>query len=119
ETVALNETAATDAVAEAVRGYTIEGVVFEDLDGNGVMNVNESGLANWTVNLEQPEGVIITSVNTSADGKFIFLNQLPGVYTIKEVLQAGWTLISPADGKFTAEVINESVTHLEFANNQS
>ncbi|MBP7067766.1 MAG: hypothetical protein KBB04_05755, partial [Methanothrix sp.] len=116
---ALNETAATYAVAEAVRGYTIEGVVFEDLDGNGVMNVNESGLANWTVNLEQPEGVIITSVNTSADGKFIFLNQLPGVYTIKEVLQAGWTLISPADGKFTAEVINESVTHLEFANNQS
>ncbi|MFZ2535933.1 SdrD B-like domain-containing protein, partial [Methanothrix sp.] len=114
ETVALNETA-----AEAEQGYTIEGVVFEDLDGNGVMNVNESGLANWTVNLEQSEGVVITSVNTAADGKFVFLNQLPGVYTIKEVLQAGWTLISPVDGKFTVEVINESVTHLEFANNQS
>ncbi len=112
------EVPATGAAAtgKAGRGYTIEGVVFEDLNGNGVKNVVEDGLANWTVNLEQPEGVVIKTVNSAADGKFVFLNQLPGTYTIKEVLQAGWTLVAPAEGKLTVEVVNESVTHLGFAN---
>ena len=113
------QAATTGDAAKPGQGYTIEGVVFEDLNGNGVKNVNEEGLANWTVNLEQPEGVVIKSVNSASDGKFVFLNQLPGLYTIKQVLQPGWTLISPAEGKLTVEVINESVTHLGFANKRS
>jgi len=112
-------TAEAAPTGKADKGYTIEGVVFEDLNGNGVKNVNEEGLANWTVNLEQPEGAVIKSVNTASDGKFVFLNQLPGEYTIREVLQPGWTLVSPAEGKLTVVVINESVVHLGFANKRS
>ena len=91
-------------------------MVFEDLNENGVKNVDEVGLVNWTVNLEQPEGAVIKSVNTTEDGKFVFLDQLPGVYTVTEVLQAGWTVVSPENGNLTVEVINESVTYIEFAN---
>ena len=126
ETAAVNETALTEEAAlnktvalNETMVYTIEGVVFEDLNGDGVRDANEDGLANWTVNLEQPEGVLIKSANTTADGKFAFLDQIPGVYTVKEILQPGWTLVAPAKGNLTVEIKNESVTNLEFANKRS
>jgi hypothetical protein len=50
--------------------FTIEGMAFNDMNGNGTMDNNETGLADWTVNLEQPAGTIITSANTTVDGKF-------------------------------------------------
>ena len=37
------------------------------------MDNNETGLADWTVNLEQPAGMAIMSANTTMDGKFVSL----------------------------------------------
>lgn len=122
------ETAATTAAAEnnttAMAAaapveqpmFTIEGIAFDDVEGNGVMEANETGLANLTINLEQPAGTVINSVATSMDGKFAFTDLAAGEYTVSEVVEAGWTLIAPADGKFTVTITNESITNLEFAN---
>ena len=68
---------------------------------------------------DRPEGVLINSVNTTVDGKFAFLDLIPGVYTVKEILQPGWTLVAPAEGNLTVEIKNESVINLEFANKRS
>ncbi len=96
--------------------FTIEGMVFDDLNGNGTMDNNETGLADWTVNLEQPAGMVIMSANTTMDGKFMFTDLSAGEYVVSEVLKMGWTLVSPADGKFSENVTDMSVTGLVFAN---
>ncbi len=96
--------------------FSIEGIAFEDKDGNAVIDNNETGLAGWTINLEQPAGTVIRNLTTGTDGKFAFMDLSAGEYTVSEVILMGWNLISPAEGKFTRTVTNESVTGLMFAN---
>ena len=96
--------------------FTIEGMVYDDTEGNGMMDNNDTGLANWTVNLEQPAGTVINTAVTDASGKFIFADLVAGEYTVSEVLQMGWNLIAPADGMIPVVITNESMTNLEFAN---
>ena len=86
------------------------------MNGNGTMDNNETGLADWTVNLEQPAGMVIMSANTTMDGKFMFTDLSAGEYIVSEVVKMGWTLVSPADGKFSENVTDMSVTGLAFAN---
>ena len=73
-------------------------------------------LPTGTVNLEQPAGMVIMSANTTMDGKFMFTDLSAGEYVVSEVLKMGWTLVSPADGKFSENVTDMSVTGLAFAN---
>jgi hypothetical protein len=96
--------------------FTIEGTVFDDANGNGIMDNNETGMVGWTVNIEQPAGNVINNVTTDNDGKFAFMDLAAGDYTVSEVIQMGWNLISPAEGKFMQSIVNENVTNLIFAN---
>ena len=96
--------------------FTIEGMAFNDMNGNGTMDNNETGLADWTVNLEQPAGTVVTTANTTTDGKFVFSDLSAGEYVVSEVLKMGYKLVSPADGKFTENITDKSVTGLVFAN---
>jgi uncharacterized protein (DUF2141 family) len=112
-TAAANVTVAPVVVAPK---FTIEGMAFNDVNGNGTMDNNETGLADWTVNLEQPAGKIVTSANTTTDGKFVFSDLSAGEYVVSEVLKMGYKLVSPADGKFTENITGKSVTGLVFAN---
>ena len=96
--------------------FSIAGVVFDDVEGNGVIEANEAGLANWTVNLEQPAGTIIESATTTMDGKFAFMNLTAGEYTVSEVMQMDWNLIAPADNRIAVSITNASVSDLAFAN---
>lgn len=113
EAVEANMTVEPEVV---VPKFTIEGMAFNDTDGNGTMDNNETGLADWTVNLEQPAGNVIMSANTSMDGKFAFSDLAAGEYVVSEVLKMGWTLVSPSDGKFSENITDMSVTGLVFAN---
>ncbi len=112
-TTAANVTVAPVVVAPK---FTIEGMAFNDMNGNGTMDNNEIGLADWTVNLEQPAGMVVKSANTTMDGKFVFSDLSAGEYVVSEVLKTGYKLESPADGKFTENLTDKSVTGLVFAN---
>jgi hypothetical protein len=96
--------------------FTIDGIVFDDANGNGVMDNNETGMVGWTVNIEQPAGTVINNVTTDNDGKFAFMDLAAGEYTVSEVIQMGWNLVSPVEGKFTQNIVNENATNLVFAN---
>jgi hypothetical protein len=112
-TTAANVTVAPVVVAPK---FTIEGMAYNDVNGNGTMDNNETGLADWTVNLEQPAGTVIMSANTTMDGKFVFSDLSAGEYVASEVLKMGYKLVSPADGKFTENLTDKSITGLVFAN---
>ena len=114
---AVATTAANVTVAPVVAPkFTIEGMAFNDMNGNGTMDNNEIGLADWTVNLEQPAGMVVKSANTTMDGKFVFSDLSAGEYVVSEVLKTGYKLVSPAEGKFTESITDKSVTGLVFAN---
>jgi hypothetical protein len=113
EAVDTNMTVAPEVV---VPKFTIEGMAFNDADGNSTMENNETVLANWTINLEQPAGNVIMSANTSIDGTFAFSDLYAGEYIVSEVLMTGWRYVYPSDGKFAVNVTDTNVSGLVFAN---
>ena len=70
--------------------YNIDGVVFDDVDGNGVMDAGEAGVSGVEVTLSDGS---ITS--TTADGYYIFANYLPGDYTVTVTTPEGFLDTTP------------------------
>jgi hypothetical protein len=119
ETPAVIETAPaneTPAVVAEESSFSIMGRVFDDANGNGAADENETGLAGWTVNLEQPIGVNIANQTTAEDGSYAFTGLSAGEYGIYEIVQMGWALVSPADNWYAVTVTNMTIANLDFAN---
>ena len=55
-----------------VEAQSISGVKYNDLNGNGARDPGEPGMDGWTINLEQPEGTVIQTKTTAADGSYSF-----------------------------------------------
>jgi hypothetical protein len=96
--------------------FSIMGTVFEDVDANGSMDENETGLADWTVALSEPSGAIIGNATTSEDGSYAFADLLAGEYVVSEVVPMGWALIAPVDGMYSVNLTDADATGLDFAN---
>jgi subtilase family serine protease/protocatechuate 3,4-dioxygenase beta subunit len=79
---------------------SITGQKWHDIDGDGIKDAEEPGLANWTIYLDTNTNGQLddgeTSVITDANGNYSFTNLRPGTYTIAEVMQAGWRQTYPA-----------------------
>jgi protocatechuate 3,4-dioxygenase beta subunit len=85
------------------QNVTFSGNVFNDLNGDGVQESGEPGLANWSVQLLNSAGKVLATQTTDAKGNYSFTNLGPGAYSIKEVLQNGYTQTSsPATFLVTA-----------------
>ncbi|MHB8120129.1 MAG: SdrD B-like domain-containing protein, partial [Methanothrix sp.] len=74
---------------------SISGMKFEDLNGNGAKDTDESGLEGWTIKLKK-YGTEIASTQTVAGGAYSFTGITPGSYTVEEVVKDGWTQSYPA-----------------------
>jgi hypothetical protein len=105
----------TSAVPNAEPKFSIQGIVYHDQNGNGKMDYNETGLANWTINLEQPAGNIVSKTVTDNNGGYGFVGLAPGGYAVVENLETGWSLTLPSDGKYVVNLTNNANT-LNFGN---
>ncbi len=91
---------AATASLGAFQNVTISGVKFHDLNGDGVRQPTEPGVAGWTLQLDRDaNGSVDATAKTDSRGKYKFTNLGPGVYRIREVSQASWTRTTaePAD----------------------
>ena len=106
--------ATTTVIAQPMELATVQGTVFHDANQNGTQDVNELGLAGWTVYLDSnSDGTLNSgerSTVTSANGGYGFDELAPGTYIIAQVLPSGWQQTTP--GTFLAS-ISTSVTVLE------
>ena len=69
----------------------ITGTKFNDLNGNGVKDSGEPGLAGWTIQLHDPSGGVHSAVTDSGGNYTFALDGLgPGTYHLTEVAQSGW-----------------------------
>lgn len=75
------------------------GVKFEDVNGNGVRDNGEQGLAGWTIELiDAATGQVRTTAVTGATGEYAFGGLAAGAYRLREVGQTGWTQTSANPG---------------------
>jgi hypothetical protein len=74
---------------------SVSGNVYNDLDGNGLKNGGEPGLAGWTVNLEDSSGTILASATTDPSGNYSITGVGAGSYQIAEVVQTNWVQTQP------------------------
>ncbi|MDP2106500.1 MAG: SdrD B-like domain-containing protein, partial [Desulfobulbaceae bacterium] len=77
---------------------SICGMKFNDINGDGLMNGNETGLSGWTISLtyNQATGPVTVNTTTDADGKYCFNSLTAGSYTVSETQQSGWSQTFPA-----------------------
>ncbi|WP_373693608.1 SdrD B-like domain-containing protein [Limnofasciculus baicalensis] len=77
----------------------IQGTKWNDLDGDGVQDANEPGLAGWKIYLDQNQNSQLdtgeTSTTTDINGNYTFQNLNPGTYFVAEVMRPGWESTYP------------------------
>jgi hypothetical protein len=67
---------------------TITGRTFNDLNGSGQDLGSDPGLPGWTIQVFDNNGKLVDSAVTDANGNYSF-TEIPGTYTIAEVLPSG------------------------------
>lgn len=98
---------------------SIEGQVFEDLNANGIKNLEQAGLAGdevilvgWQIDLKgkdianRPVGLTTT---TDSNGHYYFLGLTDGNYVIREKLPSNWVQTSPSSSlSYNVTIMNGS-----------
>jgi hypothetical protein len=74
----------------------IGGLKFDDVNGNGVQDAGEAGVAGVTINLLAASGgALLATTTTAADGTFGFADVNPGDYQVAEVVPDGFEQTLP------------------------
>lgn len=100
-------TATATATPSPIDGANLGGQVWSDLDGDGMQDAGESGIAGITVNLYAITGALIATVTTGADGLYLFTNLPAGSYYLQFVAPDGLTF-SPTQGNDEYEIDNKA-----------
>lgn len=72
--------------------------VWEDLDANGLQDIDEAGLGGVTVNLYDFANTLIASAITAASGQYSFSGLRPGLYYAQFVAPSGYLFTLQDDG---------------------
>ncbi|MBI3189344.1 MAG: VCBS repeat-containing protein, partial [Ignavibacteriales bacterium] len=94
-------------------GLGISGVKFNDLDGDGVKDNGEPGIANWKINIT---GAQTDSTYTDANGGYSFTALSNGSYTISEESKANWVQTFPGSGTYSLSYTGTSLSGKDFGN---
>ncbi|MEJ7138511.1 SdrD B-like domain-containing protein, partial [Amphibiibacter pelophylacis] len=91
----------------------INGLVFKDMNDNGVREAGDTGIAGVGVQLRQPDGTLVAETTTDANGAYSFKNLAAGQYVVDFVEQSaalnGLKLVSANQGNNTDQ--NSDVTN--------
>ncbi len=75
---------------------TIGDTVFNDLNGNGIQDPGETGIAGATLTLRNSAGTVIATLVTDANGNYQFINVPPGNnYTVTVTPPSGFSNTTP------------------------
>lgn len=103
----------SDIDAGFYRPSTIQGILWEDKNANGVRETNEQGLANINVTLTSSINNTL-QINTDSNGQFFFDNLAPDVYSVTAMLPNGyfWSVSNVGAEEFDSDFINGSITNI-------
>jgi protocatechuate 3,4-dioxygenase beta subunit len=100
---------------------TLNGEVFNDLNGSGTLNGVDPGLAGWTVDLLNSSQTVISTATTDANGNYSFTGLAAGSYTVAEVPQSGYVQTAPtAPGTYAVTLATgQTINDLNFGDFQT
>jgi hypothetical protein len=78
---------------------SISGSVFQDLNGNSVIDGGDAPLAGVLVQLFTQNGTFITQRTTDAIGAYAFNDQPPGFYRVRQVVSANFVAVAAIAGQ--------------------
>ncbi len=103
---------------QIIGNSSISGMKFNDSNGNGIKDPEESGFSNWTIVLKNSTGSIVKTMMTDVNGSYTLSNLTPGNYIVAEVLNPDWKQTLPANGTYNVTVTGgENLTGIDFGNN--
>lgn len=110
------EICGTASPAEVKTG-SICGMKFNDLNGNGEMDINEPGIPDWTIKLSGED--TLTAV-TDKTGHYCFTGLNSGTYVLSEEMQTGWRQTYPASPGTHTETLEagQEINDVNFGNIQ-
>ena len=102
-------------------GAEIRGGKWDDHNGDGVWDVGEPGLEDWTIYVDDDQDGELdpgeTSTTTDVNGQYSFTGLEPGTYVVREVLHGGWQQTMPANGVYIVGIASgEERTGNDFGN---
>jgi len=97
------------------RTSQISGKKYNDLNGNGTFDTGEPGLSGWTVVITK-NGQLADSVTTARMVHTALVNLSPGVYTVNERNQSGWTQTYGNAGYSITAASGSDVSGKDFGN---
>jgi len=66
---------------QALNG-SVEGLIFSDINGNSIQDINEPGIGNVSLNLNDANSLLVATTTTDANGTFSFVELLAADYNI-------------------------------------
>ncbi|KAF0142115.1 MAG: hypothetical protein FD122_952 [Stygiobacter sp.] len=95
---------------------SICGIKIHDKDGDGIKDLNEDGIPNWTITIAS--GTTTYTATTDANGEYCFNNLPAGTYTISEEHRTGWRQVFPPNpGVHTITLLaGQNITSINFSN---
>jgi hypothetical protein len=98
----------------------IEGVVWDDRNGDGARAADDPGLAGWTVFIDENENRTPDagepSTLTDAGGAYLFGDVAPGTWRVREILPNGWEMTLGYDNGVLVDVTPGAVAVQDFGN---
>ena len=94
----------------------ISGVVFNDLNGNGVRDSGEPGIGGVRIEVLDSNNNVIATTATTGDGRYLFSELNSGAYTVREIDPVGFVSTTPNTG--TATVPPGGVASPDFGDQQ-
>jgi VCBS repeat-containing protein len=100
---------------------SISGLVWEDADADGVQDLGEGPLADWTIYIDANANDTLdpgeVKVDTDANGRYTISPLAPGNYTVREAVPAGWDLTHPSSEEYSLTIItNQTLIDMDFGN---
>ena len=74
---------------------TLNGEVYNDLNGDGTLQAGDPGLSGWTVQLLNTSNSVVATATTDSSGDYSFTGVISGSYTVAVVATAGYVPTVP------------------------
>ncbi len=102
---------------------SVSGLKYNDANGNGTRDEEESGLSEWTIYADANENSMldegeVSAITNAEGGTYTLAGLNAGSYKIREVAQEDWTQTQPGDsGSYSVTVTSGSnITGKDFGN---
>lgn len=95
----------------------ITGQKFLDVNKNGIKDIGESGIENWTIILKDENGNFIDSTQTDNSGNYYFVSLPTSTYIVEEVPKVGFYQTFPSTVNYNVSLgAGQYIPNLDFGN---